>query len=148
MITIDCAKSNDYPKFEGLQKRFKYLGTSELRREPSVTKETFDDYVARESMLVAYLGEELVGYAFLDAYLDDNDDVVCSIREIFVDPEHQRKGYGKEIVQRVINYIDITNEEKADNFPHWKTKNERHHARKKKGVKNGYEIISDEKERN
>ena len=103
MITIDCAKSDDYSKFEELQKRFKYLGTTELRSEPSVTKEMFDDYVARESMLVAYQGEELVGYAFLDAYLDDNDDVVCSIREIFVDSKHQRKGYGKEIVQRVID---------------------------------------------
>ncbi len=100
-ISIECAKSNDYPKFEELQKRFQYLETSELRSEPSATKEMFDDYVARDSMLVAYLGEELVGYAFLDAYLDDNDEVVCSIREIFVDPNHQRKGYGKMIVQKV-----------------------------------------------
>lgn len=100
-ISIECATPKDYPKFEELQKRFQYLGTSELRSESSVTKETFDDYVDRESMLVAYQEDELVGYAFLDAYLDDNDDVVCSIREIFVDPNHQRKGYGKAIVQRV-----------------------------------------------
>lgn len=100
-ISIECATPKDYPKFDELQKRFQYLGTSELRSEPSTTKEMFDDYVARESLLVAYLGEELVGYAFLDAYLDDNDDVVCSIREIFVDSKYQRKGYGKEIVQRI-----------------------------------------------
>ena len=102
MIEIRCATTNDYPKFKELQKRFKYLGTTELRSEPSTTKETFDQYVNNESMLVAFLGEELVGYAFLDAYIDDNDEVVCSIREIFVDQEHQRKGYGQEMVRRVM----------------------------------------------
>lgn len=101
MISIDWATQKDYPKFEELQMRFKYLGTNELRSEPSVSKEMFDDYVARESLLAAYLGKDLVGYAFLDAFLDDNDDVVCSIREIFVDPMHQRKGYGKELVRRI-----------------------------------------------
>lgn len=97
MISVECATPKDYLQFEELQKRFIYLGSKEPRGEPSVNKETFDDYVARESMMVAYEGDTLVGYAFVDGY----DDGVCSIREIFVAPEHQHKGYGKEIVRRI-----------------------------------------------
>ena len=39
----------------------------------------------------------------------------------------------------------LTNEEKADSFPHWKVNGLRCHAKKTKGVQNGYTII---KERN
>lgn len=97
MINVECATQKDYAKFEELQKRFIYLGSKETRSEPSVDKKTFDDYVSRESMMVAYEGDTLVGYAFVDGY----DDGICSIREIFVDPKYQHKGYGKTIVQKI-----------------------------------------------
>ena len=96
-INIECATQKDYAKFEELQKRFIYLGSKEIRGEPSVSKELFDDYVERESMMVAYEGDTLVGYAFIDGY----DDGICVIREIFVAPEYQHKGYGHTIVQRI-----------------------------------------------
>lgn len=115
-MNIRCATANDYYEFAELQKRFKYLGTTELRSEPSATKEMFDDYVARESMLVACLGEELVGYAFLDAYIDNNDEVVCSIREIFVDPTHQRKGYGQEMVRKVMEEAKLIDAKRLQVF--------------------------------
>ena len=96
-IKVECATPKDYAKFEELQKRFIYLGSNEIRKEPSVDRKTFDDYVSRESMMVAYEGDTLVGYAFVDGY----DDGICSIREIFVDPVHQHKGYGRAIVQKI-----------------------------------------------
>lgn len=73
-ISIECATPKDYQNFEELQKRFIYPGSKELRGTPSVDKETFDDYVARESMMVVYQGDILVGYAFVDGY----DDGVCA----------------------------------------------------------------------
>ena len=97
MINVECATQKDYQKFQELQRRFVYLGSTELRDEPTVDKATFDDYVSRESMMVAYEGDTLVGYAFVDGY----DDGICSIREIFVDPKYQHKGYGKQIVQKI-----------------------------------------------
>lgn len=111
-INVECATQKDYLQFEKLQRRFIYLGSKEPRGEPSVSKETFDDYVARESMMVAYVGDELVGYAFVDGY----DDGVCSIREIFVAPEHQHKGYGKEIVQRIREEAKLAGFEKLQVF--------------------------------
>ena len=100
-IVVKWANSDVYPEFEELQKRFKYLGAEEVRVEHSVTKELFEEYVANESVLVAYLDGGLIGYAFLDAFYDNKEEVMCSIREIFVAPEHQRKGYGKEIVRKI-----------------------------------------------
>lgn len=111
-INVECATQKDYLQFEKLQRRFIYLGAKEPRGEPSVSKETFDDYVARESMMVAYVGDELVGYAFVDGY----DDGVCSIREIFVAPEHQHNGYGKEIVRRIREEAKLAGFEKLQVF--------------------------------
>lgn len=82
-ISIESAPLKDYQNFEELQKRFIYFDSKESRGTPSVDKENFDDYVARESMMVAYLGDILGGYAFVDGY----DDGVCSIHEIFVAPD-------------------------------------------------------------
>ena len=98
---VKLAKNDIYPEFEQLQKRFKYLGAEEVRVDPSVTKELFQEYVANESMMAAYLDGALIGYAFLDAFYDNQEEVVCSIREIFVAPEYQRNGYGKEMVRKI-----------------------------------------------
>lgn len=38
-----------------------------------------------------------------------------------------------------------TNEEKGDSFPHWKANGKAFKAKRKKGTKNGYEIVPDEK---
>ena len=52
---------------------------------------------------------------------------------------------GKDSKQNIVICHYLTNEEKADNFPHWKVNGMRCHAKKAKGVPNGYTII---KERN
>lgn len=96
MINVECATQKDYPQFRDLHKRFTYLGSKQVR-EPIVDEARFNEYVARESMLVAYERDQLIGYAIVDGY----DDGTCDIHEIFVAPEHQHKGYGKKIVQKI-----------------------------------------------
>lgn len=54
-------------------------------------------------------------------------------------------GGGKDVRQNIVICHYLTNEEKADSFPHWKVNEIRCHAKKAKGVQNGYTII---KERN
>ena len=50
---------------------------------------------------------------------------------------------GKDVKENVIICHHLTNEEKADSFPHWKASGKRFHARKKKGSSNGYEIVKE-----
>ena len=50
---------------------------------------------------------------------------------------------GKDVKENIIICHWETNEEKADCFPHWKVNEQRYHAKKKKGVPNGYEIINE-----
>ena len=52
---------------------------------------------------------------------------------------------GKDTKANLVICHYLTNEEKADKFPHWKVNGIRCHAKKEKGVQNGYTII---KERN
>lgn len=96
-ITIACAKKDDYPKFHKLHKRFSYSGSTSIR-DTIVDEATFIEYVQREWLIMAFdEANQLVGYAIIAAY----DDKTCDIMEIFVAPEHQRKGYGRRIVQFV-----------------------------------------------
>lgn len=100
-IAIEFATSNNYPEFVELHKRFYCLGSNVPIKVNSMTEEVYNDYVERESLLLAYQNNVLIGYAMLIAYQDDNDDIVCSIQEIFVDPEYQRNGYGMEMLKRI-----------------------------------------------
>ena len=50
---------------------------------------------------------------------------------------------GKDTKENIIICHYETNEEKSDCFPHWKTNDIRYHARKKKGIQNGYEIVKE-----
>lgn len=50
---------------------------------------------------------------------------------------------GKDVKENIIICHYETNEEKADSFPHWKANGSRYHAKKKKGVQNGYEIVEE-----
>jgi hypothetical protein len=52
---------------------------------------------------------------------------------------------GKDKKQNIVICHYMTNEEKADSFPHWKVNGVRCHAKKTKGEQDGYTII---KERN
>ena len=52
---------------------------------------------------------------------------------------------GKDVKQNIIICHYLTNEEKEDNFPHWRCNGVRCRAKKTKNVLNGYTII---KERN
>ena len=52
---------------------------------------------------------------------------------------------GKDTRANIVLCHYLTNEEKADRFPHWKVNGLRCHAKKTKGEQNGYTII---KERN
>jgi N-acetylglutamate synthase-like GNAT family acetyltransferase len=101
-ITIEFATQNDYHKFTELHERFYCLGSNEPSKLNTVTNGVFEDYVERESMLLAYQGNVAIGYAMLVAYRDENNDIVCSIQEIFVAPEYQRNGYGREILKKII----------------------------------------------
>ena len=49
------------------------------------------------------------------------------------------------MIDKIKNLQGLTNDEKADKFPHWKVNEICCHAKKTKGVQNGYTII---KERN
>ena len=50
---------------------------------------------------------------------------------------------GKDAKENIMICHYETNEEKAHSFPHWKTNGRRYHAKKKKGVQNGYEIVEE-----
>ncbi len=52
---------------------------------------------------------------------------------------------GKDTKANIIICHYLTNEEKADCFPHWKVNGSRFHAKKAKGLKNGYTIINEER---
>lgn len=97
MINVECATPNDYTKFQEFQSRLINLGSTELEYKPEVDKPEFDDYVARESFLLAYEGDKLVGYALVNGF----EDGICSIYKIFVAPEYRHQGYGKQIVQKI-----------------------------------------------
>lgn len=105
MINVECATQKDFPKFRDVHKRFTYLGSTEPR-EPVVNEQRFSEYVENGSLFVAFEGDVLVGYAIVSGY----EDGTCDVNEIFVLPEYQHKGYGKQIVQK------IEEEAKADGF--------------------------------
>ena len=50
---------------------------------------------------------------------------------------------GSDVLDNIIICRRDTNEEKADNFPHWKANCKRFHARRVKGSRVAYEIIED-----
>ena len=50
---------------------------------------------------------------------------------------------GSDVLDNIALCHRDTNEEKADNFPHWKTNGRRFHARRKKGSRTGYDIVED-----
>ena len=50
---------------------------------------------------------------------------------------------GKDSKSNIVICHYLTNEEKADSFPHWKVNGLRCHAKKTKGVQNGYTIIKE-----
>ena len=50
---------------------------------------------------------------------------------------------GEDIKENIEICHRLTNEEKADRFPHWKANGKRFHARKRKNCPNGYQIIKD-----
>ena len=50
---------------------------------------------------------------------------------------------GSDVIDNLIICHRDTNEEKADNFPHWKANCKRFHARRVKGSRVAYEIIED-----
>lgn len=125
-ITIRCAQETDYPKFHKLHKRFAYLESNSIRNTTTVDEATFKEYVQRESLFVAFdSANQMVGYAVVDAY----EDKTCDIQEIFVAPEHQRKGYGEQIVQFIKDVAKNDGIEKlcvfsifiqTDNFWRWR----------------------------
>ena len=50
---------------------------------------------------------------------------------------------GKDVKENIVLCNALTNEEKADSFPHWKANGLRFHATKTKSVSNGYTIIQE-----
>lgn len=50
---------------------------------------------------------------------------------------------GSDVLENIIVCHRDTNEEKADNFPHWKSNGKRYHAQKVKGSRVAYEIYED-----
>ncbi len=52
---------------------------------------------------------------------------------------------GKDTKANIVICHDLTNEEKADCFPHWKANGLRCHAKRTKGIQNGYSIIKEER---
>ncbi|MBO4452741.1 MAG: HNH endonuclease [Clostridia bacterium] len=52
---------------------------------------------------------------------------------------------GKDTKANIVICHYSTNAEKANSFPHWKANGFRFHARRVKGLTNGYEIIEERK---
>ena len=52
---------------------------------------------------------------------------------------------GKDIKGNIVLCHYLTNEEKADRFPHWEVNEMRYYAKRTKGVKNGYDINKERK---
>ena len=52
---------------------------------------------------------------------------------------------GKDVKQNIVLCHYLTNEEKANKFPHWEVNGLRCHGKRRKGIQNGYTIV---KERN
>lgn len=50
---------------------------------------------------------------------------------------------GADVIDNIIICHRDTNEEKADNFPHWKTNGRRFHSRRVKGSRVKYNIYED-----
>ena len=50
---------------------------------------------------------------------------------------------GKDVIENIVICNWKTNEEKADRFPHWNVNGMRFHARKKKYISNGYDVIKE-----
>lgn len=50
---------------------------------------------------------------------------------------------GKDVKENIAICNNETNNEKSDNFPHWKANGNRYHAKKTKGVANGYTIVKE-----
>lgn len=48
---------------------------------------------------------------------------------------------GADVLDNIVLCHRDTNEEKADNFPHWKTNGRKFQAKRKKGSRTGYEIV-------
>lgn len=95
-IVIQNARETDYPKFKAIHERYTYIG-AKAPREPIVNEEAFKEYANGGSLFMAYENGVVVGYAIVVGYEDGS----CSIEEIFVDQIHQRKGYGKLLVEHI-----------------------------------------------
>ena len=52
-------------------------------------------------------------------------------------------GGGKDTKANIVICHYLTNEEKANSFPHWKVNELHYNAKKTKGVQNGYSIIKE-----
>ena len=50
---------------------------------------------------------------------------------------------GSDVLENLIICHRDTNEEKADDFPHWKANGKRYHARRVRGSRVAYEIYED-----
>ena len=50
---------------------------------------------------------------------------------------------GLDVLENIEICHRITNEEKGDNFPHWRTNGKRYHAERVKGSKTQYKIYED-----
>lgn len=96
-INVECATLKDYPKFKELHKR--YLNANANHHENEKQEEAeFINYVERESLLIAYVNDIAIGYAMLNGY----DDGSCEIYQIFIAPEEQNNGYGKQLVDYIM----------------------------------------------
>lgn len=95
-ITVACAKRENYNEFKKVHDRFTFIDAT-APRGPLLDDATFNDYADRESLFLAYEDNVLVGYAILDCY----EDMTCDVQEIFILPEYQRNGYGKQLVDHI-----------------------------------------------
>ena len=99
----------------------------ELWNERYGNKESIEDYAGR------LMKKSACG--------DPNSDFHPTLDHIC--PQNE-KHKGKDIKDNIEICHRKTNEEKGDNFPHWRANGKRFKAKKKKGTNGGYEIIPNE----
>ncbi len=95
-------------------------------------KELWNEFYGTEERVFDYAGRLMLKSACGDPY-SRFQPTIDHIRPI--------TDGGKDAKANIVICHYLTNEEKADSFPHWKVNGRRCRAKRKKGTQNGYEII-------
>lgn len=100
--------SVDYELFEGMYERMGYLeidGATVRRIKGKLsTKEAYEEFLESKGDIMFINYEEIdqiIGYIVLSCY----DDGGARIHEMYIEKEHQCRGYGKQVIKNLIGLL-------------------------------------------